>query len=279
MSNFHADRRVCRHCGACVAECPVENLRLADDGAPIPSENEGEICVQCGHCVAVCPAGAISLGTMPVEKCEPLPEGWNLSLEKVEGLLKGRRSIRAFKKDRVPGEVLEKLIDVARYAPSGINRQPVFWSVVEGPSQVQDVTRMVIAWMKEQLAAQTPLSQALHLDRMVDGWEKGRDRVCRFAPNLVVAYALADDMTAPQAGTIALTYLDLAAAAAGLGTCWAGYVQMAANAYPPLKKFLGLRSRHTCLGAMMIGFPKYPYQRIPLRLDRRIKRVGEAAAG
>ena len=38
--------------------------------------------------------------------------------------IKSRKSIRAFKPDQVPREVLTELLDVARWAPSGTNTQP-----------------------------------------------------------------------------------------------------------------------------------------------------------
>ncbi|MDD5729143.1 MAG: hypothetical protein PHV59_11325, partial [Victivallales bacterium] len=56
----------------------------------------------------------------------------------------------------------------------------------------------------------------------------------------------------------------------GLGACWAGYVSMAINQYPPLKEYAGLRKRQSCYGAMMLGYPVYTYRRIPLRNKARI---------
>ncbi len=43
-------------------------------------------------------------------------------------LVKKRRSIRRFKPDPIPDEYVEKIIDVARWAPSGFNMQP--WEFV-----------------------------------------------------------------------------------------------------------------------------------------------------
>ena len=43
-------------------------------------------------------------------------------------LVKKRRSVRRFKPDPVPDEDIEKIIDAARWAPSGFNTQP--WEFV-----------------------------------------------------------------------------------------------------------------------------------------------------
>ena len=43
-------------------------------------------------------------------------------------LVKARRSIRRFKTDSIPDEYIDKIIEVARQAPSGFNTQP--WEFV-----------------------------------------------------------------------------------------------------------------------------------------------------
>ena len=46
--------------------------------------------------------------------------------------IRTRRSIRVFKPDPVPKKVLEELLDVSRWAPSGGNVQPWYFEVVAG---------------------------------------------------------------------------------------------------------------------------------------------------
>ena len=48
-------------------------------------------------------------------------------------LVKMRRSIRRFKPDPVPDEYIDRIIEVARYAPSGFNMQPWEFVVVKKP--------------------------------------------------------------------------------------------------------------------------------------------------
>ena len=64
---------------------------------------------------------------------------------------------------------------------------------------------------------------------------------------------------------IALTYLELAAHATGLGACWAGYFHFACGSYKPLQEALSLPDGHQVHGAMMLGYPKHRFSRIPLR--------------
>jgi nitroreductase len=46
--------------------------------------------------------------------------------------IKTRRSIRAFKPDSVPTKVLQELLDIGRWAPSGGNVQPWYFEVLAG---------------------------------------------------------------------------------------------------------------------------------------------------
>ncbi|ABB14860.1 nitroreductase family protein [Carboxydothermus hydrogenoformans] len=57
-------------------------------------------------------------------------------------ILKGRRSIRKFKKDPVPREVVEELLEAALWAPSGKNRQP--WEIyVVGGEKRDELARLI----------------------------------------------------------------------------------------------------------------------------------------
>ena len=56
-------------------------------------------------------------------------------MELIEAI-RSRRSIRSFKPDPVPGEVLEKLLETCRWAPSAQNTQP--WDLVVLSGQVME---------------------------------------------------------------------------------------------------------------------------------------------
>ena len=101
--------------------------------------------------------------------------------------------------------------------------------------------------------------------------DAGVERICRSAPHLIVTHAPADERTAPIAAATALTYIELTAYAFGLGACWAGYFARASNDWPPMKEALKLPDGHVNLGTMMIGYPAFGYQRIPLRKEAEIE--------
>jgi nitroreductase len=55
-------------------------------------------------------------------------------------LVKARRTIRRFRPDPIPDDYIEKIIDVARWAPSGFNMQPWEFVVVKKP----DLRRKIV---------------------------------------------------------------------------------------------------------------------------------------
>ncbi|MCP4650564.1 MAG: 4Fe-4S dicluster domain-containing protein [PVC group bacterium] len=269
MSLFTIDKEKCVGDGACAAACP-RNIIQIKENLPTPVAEAETLCINCGHCVSVCPHGALSLKTMSPEQCTSLPENWQLSPDQIELFFKGRKSIRCYKDEAVECEKLLKLIDIARYAPSGINLQPVKWLIIENKDDVQHLAGIVIDWMRNLITAGNPIAEALHFQGIVSAWEADIDLVCRNAPHIIIAYGLQADMTAPQSCMIALTHLELAASAFKLGCCWAGYFQMAASMWPPMQEALKINRRQASYGAMMIGYPKFQYKRTPLRNEAQV---------
>ena len=270
MSILTVDTAECISCGACVDVCPARIIELDAEKHPKIRDGREGFCINCGHCAAVCPKGAISLETMPIGELKELPAGWRLTPEKIEAFLKGRRSIRAYKETPVDKETIEKIIDIARYAPTGINRQAVYWAVVHDPKKVHELAALTIEWMMGLVAEKAPIAESLHFPAMVKAWEAGDDRVCRKAPHAAIVYGLTQDPMAPADCVIAMAQFELAAIPFGLGACWAGYLKMALNQYAPARKAAGLSTKTTFHGAMLFGHPAYEYNCIPLRVEPRI---------
>lgn len=270
MSRFMVDESKCRRDGICAAVCPAGILEPGGTSPPKLIPGGEELCISCGHCVAACPYGAASLDTMPTGACPPVRPEWHLAPEQTEHFLRSRRSIRAYKEGPVDPGRLERLIRLARYAPSGHNAQPVRWIVISGHETVRTLAGHVVDWMRMLLKRKPELTRGMGLERVVEAWDAGKDRVCRGAPHLIVAHAPAADPTAPSACTLALAYLELAAPSFGLGCCWAGYLHMAALHWPPLQAALALPEKHQLGGAMLAGEPRYRYHRFPLRKEPEI---------
>jgi nitroreductase/NAD-dependent dihydropyrimidine dehydrogenase PreA subunit len=266
MSLIRIDEEKCQKDWFCVNECPARIIEIRnEEESPQLIEGGEELCIDCGHCVAVCPHEALTLDTMAPEFCSPVQLGLLPGWDQVNHFLRSRRSIRSYKDKPVERQVLEELIRTARYGPTGHNTQPVHWLVIEQKDEMKRLAGLIIEWMSEMIKTGAEIAETLHFDLVVAAWAKGLDRVLRNAPHLIVAHAPTDLTQSQAACTIALTYLELAAYARGLGACWAGYFNAAANMYKPMQEALDLPEGHKSFGGMMIGHAKYKYRRIPLR--------------
>ncbi|MDA8404914.1 MAG: nitroreductase family protein, partial [Desulfobacteraceae bacterium] len=229
MSLFEVSPEKCNRDGICVAECPVKIIELKDGAStPVPVPGADAICINCGHCVAVCPTGALSHKNMTPGQCPPVRKDWLLTPDQAEHFLRCRRSIRTYKKELVEKEILARLIEIASYAPSGHNTQPVHWRVVHDSKKLHQLTGMVVDWMRAMIKEQPAMAAKMHMDLVVGAWDFGVDVVCRDAPHIILAHGLAADTTVQYACTIAVAYLELAAPSLGLGTCWGGFFGAAA---------------------------------------------------
>ena len=264
MSTLLVNSDLCTRCGRCSVVCPMSIVSLpTQDALPIVPEEVAHRCIRCGHCEAFCPAQALVLNVRPEEKI-PLPNGaGKIASDDLALYLKNRRTIRRFTKTPLPKETILDVLDVARYAASGSNGQPVQWLVVHDSKKVHAIAETTVNWMRT-LPADHPMGS--YVPHILAGWDKGVDVICRGAPHLLVAHIPEGNRIAPVDAIIALTHVDVAAPAWGVGTCWAGFIAMAAAAaYGPLLQAFDLPVGRTFAYAMMMGYPQYKTTGIPRR--------------
>ncbi len=259
MSQISVDTNLCKGDGACVAVCPARVLALGEKGFP---EEVAANCILCGHCVAVCPHDALTHSGLPREPFMPvgrkLPDS-----EMIDNFLMSRRSVREFKNEPIAHGTLEALLDVARRAPTASNSQKLHWIVVEDGAKVHALSAEAMNWLRISGVSQAMLAQ----------WEAGYDFILRNAPTVVVACAPADYGWGKQDCAIALTFLELAAEARGLGACWAGYLTRVAAASAPLRQALSVPAGYVIHGGLMLGEHKYSYRLVPPRVPLSVQWV------
>lgn len=271
MGVLKIDESKCNKDGICASECPTAIIRLRDKNSfPAIIAGREESCLICGHCVAVCPTGALSHTRVPIEACPPIEKELVLNEKQAIQFLRSRRSIRVFKDKEVEKEKIEKLIEVARYAPTGSNSQLVEWIVITNKDKVHRLAGMAVEWLRNVVAGKTQRVVLPYMPAIIAAWDVGYDAILRNAPALVVAYAPKEASNGMVDPTLALSYLDLAAPPMGLGTCWAGLLQGALLASPQLKQELGLPAEHPFHYPMMLGYPKFRYHRLPERTPPKI---------
>ena len=118
--------------------------------------------------------------------------------------IKGRRSIRAFQSKEIPEEMAEKLIDMARRAPSAGNIQPWEFIVIRKPEIKR---RLAEAALDQTFIEEAPIVIVVCADENSSSQGYGiRGKTL---------YCLQDTAAATQ-------NILLAAYSFGLGTCWIG---------------------------------------------------------
>ena len=118
--------------------------------------------------------------------------------------IKGRRSIRAFKSEDVPPEIVEKLIDAARWAPSAGNIQPWEFIIVRNPEIKRNLAK---AALNQSFIEEAPVVIVVCADEIRSSQGYGvRGKTL---------YCIQDTAAAAQ-------NIHLAAYSLGLGTCWVG---------------------------------------------------------
>lgn len=270
MSLIKIDEKRCQKDGLCALVCPYRLIGL-EIGKTFPQAVPGgeDRCIRCGHCQAVCPHGALTLHgeeqAWPPFDRRRLPD-----MDQLTQLVRGRRSIRAYKEKPVARDLLQRCIDLAHFAPTARNSQQIGWLVIDDGRELRRLTEHAFDWMRHLVASGDPLADHYGVPGLLKAWEKGHDGILRQAPGLLVMHGPGAHRLAQMDSTIYLTTFELIAFSQGIGTCWAGFFQLAAQSWPPLQQALALPDGHVLTAAMMVGYPRLQYQRLPPRQPSRI---------
>jgi nitroreductase len=156
--------------------------------------------------------------------------------------VKARRSVRSYKPDPVPEEVLRRVLEAARLAPSARNRQAWRFIAVTDPGKIE---KLAEAANGQSFVAEAPVYLAFCATRM-------HVMSCGVEAGIV-------DTSIPFA------YVTLAAVAEGLATCWLGAFDQDAT-----RKILGVPAEVLVVGVTPLG---YPAENPPARSRRKFDEV------
>jgi len=135
-------------------------------------------------------------------------------------VIKARRSIRRYKPDPVPDEILNQVLESARVAPSAGHRQPWHFIVVKDPETKKKLS--ISPWAAE-------------------------------APIVIVGCgdSNASSVWHPVDLAIAFEHIVLTAANFGLGTCWMGKMGID----EPIKQALKIPAHVKVIAVTPLGYP------------------------
>jgi nitroreductase len=184
----------------------------------------------------------------------------------LEEAIYGRREMRGFTAEPVDEATLRRLIAAAIQAPSAVNEQPWFFSVVRDKALLARISRDSKAHLLKSPPAVVPPRrlQEIASDPHFD--------IFHGAPALIVISSITASHWAVENCSLAAENLMLAAFAAGLGTCWIGFAQnWLATAEG--KASIRLADDHLPVAPIIVGHPKSRPPPVP-RQEPRIAWIG-----
>jgi nitroreductase len=273
MKQFHVDRSLRIQCAECAKDC-VFGLISMESGYPVLPADKEAVCIECQHCMVVCKPGALSiLGRNPADSLSLA--GRFPDKKQMEILIKGRRSIRRYLPDPLATETIDELLKITAHAPTGVNSLGVEFIVVEDPGTMDAIRRETLEALQD-LAKRDAIPEDLCvLKQMVPLMEQGLDPIYRGAPHLLIASAAEGVPTREADVYIALSYFELLAASAGIGTTWCGLAKWTmADLAPHLLRSVGVPENHDVVYMMLFGKPDVQYYRTVQRdQDAKIRRL------
>jgi len=145
-------------------------------------------------------------------------------------VVRTRRSVRSYRPDPLPEDVLNRILEAFRLAPSGSNRQPTRLVLVREETARR---RLADLCSGQRFVAQAPVV-AVALGRNIN-YNRG---------------GYMGDMSMLVDAAIAVDHLTLAARAEGVGTCWIGSFDNDA-----VKEMLGAPDDYNVVALTPLGYP------------------------
>jgi ferredoxin len=281
----------CRACGLCGQVCPNLITAKGHDGVMFVRPDRQIHCTQCGQCMAICPTESIQVeGLSYTEDLIPLPMVAPVA-DQFWSLIASRRAVRTYRREPVPRELLEQVVDAISFAPPSFPPVKIEAVVVQDPAAMRKALPIMIdQYDKVVQAVQNPIARRMirrrvgpdkyqMLESHVVPLMEGRlpalragteDTITRGAPAMILLHARQDAENRVADAYVALAFGLLAAHALGLGACPLDLVPPAVDRSPRLREMFKIPMNNVPIAAFILGYPRNPYRRA---IRRRLRWV------
>ena len=241
------DRDKCVGCSRCASVCVAHNIVIKNKKA----ETVLDGCLMCGQCSAVCPKKAITVSgyhTDPKEKQGDI----RLDPREVLEVIRFRRSIRRFKQEPVPNEVIDQILEAGTLTHTAKNMQDVSFTVLEKEkNRIEQMAVSVFKKIKPIADLLSPMARNMKID----------DHFFFFNAPVVIVITAKDKTN----GILAAQNREYIAEANGLGVLYSGFFTMAANASHKIRKAIKVPKGKRAAMTLVLGYPDIKFLRSPQR--------------
>ena len=288
MVEITRDVALCQKCGLCAMTCMSTVFQQEEKGT-VPTIGDLERCYGCGQCVAICPQGAITHSRYPEGTVHPIRSEYLPTYDHILELIRSRRSKRLYHNREVERDMIEKVLDAARFGPSGHNSQTTEFIVIQDKDMIHEISALTAkSFAKMAKRVQTPIAKVImrltlgqrealayaeaapELGGIAAMFDRGMDYILRGAPVLLLFCADNLDFFASENANLAVQNATLAAETLGLGCFYPGFVMMACSFDDDIPKLISLPENYQIYGALAMGYPKIRFKRWPERNPAKV---------
>ena len=174
-------------------------------------------------------------------------------------LVKKRRSIRNYKPDPVPDDYIKKIVEAARWAPSGFNSQPWEFVVVRKPELKDRIVKILSGGSS---AKAKPAAKAKSQSHPVNYASApalilvlGDTRVRDFGPGAMRTDEVRWQSTYVPSLSVAYQQMALAATSLGLGSQWLSALIGNEQGQKQIRELIGIPEEMEFFHLFFLGFP------------------------
>ncbi|MBW1767592.1 MAG: nitroreductase family protein [Deltaproteobacteria bacterium] len=186
--------------------------------------------------------------------------------EQVFEVIKNRKSIRKYKPDPIPRDTLERLIEAARWAPSGENAQPWRFVIVEDRERIKAIGKVAGMADRRQFSAEFAAGETEERLKKIKDPKKRQKIIGKLtgghvssflenAPLVIIVCGRKDVWDLPYDCSAAIENILIMAVASGLGTCWVESPVMDVRDEEKIKAMLEIPKGFKVLTAISAGYP------------------------
>ncbi|MCQ2529796.1 MAG: nitroreductase family protein [Lachnospiraceae bacterium] len=246
---LHIDQDLCIQCNACVDECSMHCLSL--DGNEV--KYDATKCIFCGHCMAVCPKEVLWIDGdgYDIEEVEEYQFIDKTMAYQVRNDIITRRSVRSFNDQEVSTVKLNKILEVAKYAPTAKNCQQNALMVLNEPEEIDELVADIsekLGELGESMKETNPKVAEMFLAKYKEFKEEGKDGIFYGAPLVIMVFSPSD-----VDGTLCAATMAQMITVQDLGFCYIGLANAAMNSEELRAKYNIPADKH-CVISMAIGY-------------------------